>query len=457
MTNYSLFIRKSPGIMREIIDDFDLTAIQAAAILGNIGHECAGFLQMQEKNPRGGRGGYGWCQWTASRRLDFEAWCRRMGLSVSSDEANYGFLKHELTATWERRAIPLLKRTTRLTTGVRTFEQAYLRAAADAKHYPSREQYAQIAHDAFRAADAADAVDGAETGAFVSELLADALAADEAEAMLAEELEMAGDGADAADDGPAQAAADAASVELLYRFTGVRDRPVTNRLATLLKLAAARAGIDRIVIYSGGQPGTTGQSTGSPRHNGGNAADLHLFVRGRVQRFSNDSAPQTITDFVTEAARLGATGIGAATDYMGPTSLHVGYGMPRTVWGRNGRRVNAPAWLVQAFNAGLGGGGAVADAGTIAQSYTVVARRGAPLRAGPGSEYDTVETINPDTSVSVLAIDGPDGDWARVDLVGDGYVDGHLHISTLSPAGGALVADHVENVDGDVPPEAEER
>jgi len=454
MSNYSIFILKSPGIMHEVIKDFDLTAIQAAAMLGNIGHECAGFLRMQEQNPRGGRGGYGWCQWTASRRLDFEAWCRRMGLPVSSDEANYGFLKYELTSTSERRAIPLLKQTTRLTAAVRTFERTYLRAAADAKHYPSREQYAQIAHDAFRAANV---VDGAETGAFVSELLADALAADEAEAMLTGEPEMAGDTADAADDGPAQAPTDAASVELLYRFTGVRDRPVTNRLATLLKSAAARAGIDRIVIYSGGQPGTTGQSTGSPRHNGGNAADLHLFVRGRMQRFSNDSAPQTITHFVTEATRLGATGIGAATDYMGPTSLHVGYGMPQTVWGRNGRRVNAPTWLVQAFNAGLGGGGADADAGTIAQTYIVVARRGAPLRAGPGSEYNTIETIHPDTWVSLLAIDGPNKDWARVDLVGDGYVDGHLHISALSLARDALAADHAENVDGDVPPEAEEQ
>ncbi len=261
-----------------------------------------------------------------------------------------------------------------------------------------------------------------------------------------------GGAAAAADDELGPAAADAASVELLYQLEGVRDRHVTSRLATLLKSAAARAGIDRIVIYSGGQPGTTGRSTGTARHNAGNAADLRLYVGGRVQRFSNDDAPQTIKDFVTEAASLGATGIGAATDYMGPTSLHVGYGIPRIVWGRNGRRANAPDWLVEAFDAAAE---AAAEAGTIAQYYTVVARKGAPMRAGPGSEYHTVGTIDPDTLVSVLALDGPNGDWARIDLIGDGYVDGHMHISTLSPAASALAADHVEDVEGEVPSEAE--
>lgn len=263
--------------------------------------------------------------------------------------------------------------------------------------------------------------------------------------------ESATGGADA-NDGLEHPVADAASVELLYQLEGVRNRPVTTRLATLLKSAAARAGIDRIVIYSGGQPGTTGRSTGTARHNAGNAADLRLYVGGRVQRFSNDSAPRTITDFVTAAASLGATGIGAATDYMGPTSLHVGYGMPRTVWGRNGLRANAPIWLVRALNAGAD---AAADAGTIAQYYTVVARTGAPMRAGPGSEYQTVGTIDTDTLVSVLALDGPNRDWARVDLVGDGYVDGHMHISTLSSAASGLAADYVEDVEGEVPSTAE--
>lgn len=254
--------------------------------------------------------------------------------------------------------------------------------------------------------------------------------------------------AEAVDDVLARAAADADSVELLYQLSGVRNQYVTDRLTAMLKAAAARSGISRIVIYSGGQPGTTGQSIGSVRHNAGNAADLQLYVGDSLQRFDNNSAPQTITDFVTAAAALGATGIGAATDYMGPTSLHVGYGMPRTIWGRGGRRANAPGWLVQAFNAGPV---SVASAG-MAQYYTVIARNGASMREGPGSQYDPTETIPTDTLVSVLGFDGPDGEWARVDLVGDGYFDGHMHISTLSPAGSGLALDHVESVDGEVSP-----
>ena len=52
--------------------------VQAAGILGNIGWECGGFKQLQEQNPvMGGRGGLGWCQWTAGRRTQFEEWLRR--------------------------------------------------------------------------------------------------------------------------------------------------------------------------------------------------------------------------------------------------------------------------------------------------------------------------------------------------------------------------------------------
>src|ERR687893_802161 len=97
-------------------------------------------------------------------------------------------------------------------------------------------------------------------------------------------------------------------------YRGVRDRPISGRLRSLLKRAGDVAGIDRILVYSGGQPGSSGRSVGSPRHNGGNAGDLHLYVGGRIQRFTDRAAPKSITDFVSAAARYGATGIGAAED-----------------------------------------------------------------------------------------------------------------------------------------------
>ena len=61
--------KKAPGVMKKLIKDFpDLTEEQAAAILGNIGHECGGFGQLQQL--RGG-GGRGWCQWDGTRRDEF--------------------------------------------------------------------------------------------------------------------------------------------------------------------------------------------------------------------------------------------------------------------------------------------------------------------------------------------------------------------------------------------------
>jgi hypothetical protein len=83
----------------KLIDAFKLSELQAAAILGNIVHECAGFTQLQERNPHGGRGGYGWAQWTGPRRRAFEEYCQLNRLAPESDEANYGFLQHELSTT----------------------------------------------------------------------------------------------------------------------------------------------------------------------------------------------------------------------------------------------------------------------------------------------------------------------------------------------------------------------
>ncbi|MBV9287113.1 MAG: hypothetical protein JO288_04695 [Hyphomicrobiales bacterium] len=95
-----LFVSKAPGLVHDLMRDLGLTAVQAAGIVGNIGHECAGFTLLQEQRPiRGGRGGWGWCQWTGPRRADFEKWAADHGLDFSSDKANYGFLLEELKGT----------------------------------------------------------------------------------------------------------------------------------------------------------------------------------------------------------------------------------------------------------------------------------------------------------------------------------------------------------------------
>ena len=75
----------------------------------------------------------------------------------------------------------------------------------------------------------------------------------------------------------------------------IRDRPISKELEVVLQRAGSAAGVGKIFITSGGQPGTTGKSTGSTRHNGGRAADLQLLVNGKVQTFSDSQASRDST------------------------------------------------------------------------------------------------------------------------------------------------------------------
>lgn len=142
------FIETAPWVMEQLISDFNISEVQAAAVLGNLGHESGGFNQMQEVSPLGGgQGGYGWAQWTGPRRRQFFAWCEENDLSVNSREGNYGFLKHELKGT-ESRAMIALRRKGSLRDAVIAFEMGFERAGV--KHYDSRIKWAEIALDAYR-------------------------------------------------------------------------------------------------------------------------------------------------------------------------------------------------------------------------------------------------------------------------------------------------------------------
>lgn len=150
MSDDSLFISKAPWIMRGLIKEFGLSEIQGAAILGNIGHECAGFTMMQEGHPVGGcRGGYGWCQWTGVRRDQFERYAAEHHLSVDSDKANYGFLVWELHNT-ERGAVIALRGTDEIDPAVRAFEAHFERADPRYKDYSRRVRYAKVALSAYQ-------------------------------------------------------------------------------------------------------------------------------------------------------------------------------------------------------------------------------------------------------------------------------------------------------------------
>lgn len=149
----TLFTDKSPWVMHNLMRDFGIGVEDAAAILGNLGHESAGFTDLVESDPAvGGKGGFGWAQWTASRRRDFEAYCARNALDRYSDKANYGFLFTELKGP-EKGAIPKLKAAVGLSAKTIAFERAFERAGV--KHDDRRIDYAEEALAAYNAAVAA--------------------------------------------------------------------------------------------------------------------------------------------------------------------------------------------------------------------------------------------------------------------------------------------------------------
>ena len=65
--------------------------------------------------------------------------------------------------------------------------------------------------------------------------------------------------------------------------------------------------------------------------------------------------------------------------------------------------------------------------------FIVVARGGLQLRKGPGLGFGVTRTLETGRGLAVLGFDG-DGQWARVDLEGDGLVDGHVFAAFLQPA-----------------------
>jgi len=146
----AVFREKAPGIMRLLMADFDLSVEDAAAIMGNLGHESGGLTSFQEVNPTvpGSAGGWGWAQWTGPRRRSFESYCARNNLDPKSDKANYGWLFVELKGT-EKAAIPAVKSAKDLKAKVIAFENAFERAGV--KHYDSRLVWAQRAMAAYGA------------------------------------------------------------------------------------------------------------------------------------------------------------------------------------------------------------------------------------------------------------------------------------------------------------------
>ena len=225
----------------------------------------------------------------------------------------------------------------------------------------------------------------------------------------------------------------------------IRNKPITPGLKQVLDTAAQAAGVDKVVITSGGQDtlGEGTRRTGSTRHDHGRAADLQLVINGVTQTFTDQSAPSTILSFVKAAAAAGATGIGAGVQYMGNRTMHVGFGTSvddtsTLTWGKDGRSANAPQWLRNAAATGWASPTGASPAGapgvTAPGRYVVIARGGLKLRGGPGTNFSSGRTLPLGTELTVVELSSVDPAWARVDLEGDGLLDGFVFAAFLAPS-----------------------
>jgi len=67
--------------------------------------------------------------------------------------------------------------------------------------------------------------------------------------------------------------------------------------------------------------------------------------------------------------------------------------------------------------------------------YVVIARDGLKLRGGPGTNFGSEKTLPAGVELNVVAASETDPSWARVDIEGDGLLDGYVFASFLAPAG----------------------
>lgn len=146
---YEFFNTWAPYFMRKLRDDFFLSDLDTAAIIGNAGHESAGFKSLQEIKPLipGSKGGYGIMQWTGPRRREYEAYCKRNGLNPADMETNYKFLFVELKGP-EGRVLPKLKEAKTLDAKTEVFMKVFLRPGIP--HLDSRKIWAKRALDAYK-------------------------------------------------------------------------------------------------------------------------------------------------------------------------------------------------------------------------------------------------------------------------------------------------------------------
>jgi len=140
------FIQLAPTIMQDLMGTLDLTALQAAAIVGNLGTESQNFTAYHEIGQAENKGGYGWAQWTGPRRKAFFAWADSQHLQRDSEAASLGFLEHELKTT-HRSSVNALRKQSDLTKATHVFMVYY--EGPGIPNEADRQNHARIAFKAY--------------------------------------------------------------------------------------------------------------------------------------------------------------------------------------------------------------------------------------------------------------------------------------------------------------------
>lgn len=124
----SLQSRANPvidGLMRVL----GLTKAQASGITANLAGE-SGIQAIQEGGKAPGTGGFGWAQWTGSRRHEFEEYAKQNQLDIKGFQANFGFLIKELTGS-EKKSLDAIRGTTTARQAAERFMHLFERPAND--------------------------------------------------------------------------------------------------------------------------------------------------------------------------------------------------------------------------------------------------------------------------------------------------------------------------------------
>jgi hypothetical protein len=141
------FLAKAPGFLDRLVKEYGLKDFQAAGIVGNFGHESAGFTILHEIGQPAGRGGYGWGQWTGPRRQSFLQWCMTHHLDWRGDAGNISYAIYELDGAYHS-VVVALGRTHTVEEASDLFEQLYERAGVPALE--ARREWSRAALSAYR-------------------------------------------------------------------------------------------------------------------------------------------------------------------------------------------------------------------------------------------------------------------------------------------------------------------